>query len=45
MPSTSKTCLTIPALKDALRRSGLLGRVLLNNYELGALCGSTDGET
>ena len=25
MPSTSKTCLTIPALKDALRRSGLVG--------------------
>jgi DGQHR domain-containing protein len=45
MPSTSKTCLTIPALKDALRRSGLLGRVMLNNYELGALCGRTDGET
>ncbi len=45
MPTTSKTCLTIPALKDALRRSGLLGRVLLNNYDLGALCGSTDSET
>jgi len=45
MPSTSKTCLTIPALKDALRRSGLLGRVTLNNYELGALSGSTDDET
>jgi DGQHR domain-containing protein len=45
MPSTNKTCLTIPALKDALRRSGLLGRVLLNNYELGALCGSTDSDT
>ena len=45
MPSTNKTCLTIPALKDALRRSGLLGRVLLNNYELGALCGGTDSET
>lgn len=47
MPSTSKTCLTIPALKAALRRSGLLGRALLNdtNYELGALCGRTDPET
>ena len=47
LPSTSKTCLTIPALKDALRRSGLLGRALLNNsnYELGALCGKTDTET
>jgi DNA sulfur modification protein DndB len=47
LPSTNKTCLTIPALKDALRRSGLLGRALLNNtnYELGALCGQTDTET
>ena len=47
MPSTSKTSLTIPALKDALRRSGLLGKALLNNtsYDLGALCGSTDSET
>ena len=47
MPSTSKTSLTIPAVKDALRRSGLLGRALLNNsnYELGPLCGSTDVET
>ena len=47
MPSTNKTCLTIPALKDALRRSSLIGRALLNNsnYELGALCGRTDGET
>lgn len=47
MPSTSKTCLTIPALKEALRRSGLLGRAVLNNtnYDLGALCGRTDSET
>ena len=45
MPSTNKTCLTIPALKDAFRRSGLLGRVVLDNYELGALCGGTDNET
>lgn len=47
MPSTSKTCLTIPAIKDALRRSELLGRALLNNtnYELGAFCGHNDGET
>jgi DGQHR domain-containing protein len=47
MPSTNKTCLTIPALKDALRRSGLLGRAVLNNsnYELGALCGTTDTES
>ena len=47
MPSTSKTCLTIPAIKDALRRSGLLGRAALNNsnYQLGALCGKTDSDT
>lgn len=45
MPTTSKTCLTIPALKEALRRSGLVGRTVLNCYELGPLCGATDGET
>ncbi len=47
IPSTSKMCLTIPALKDALRRSGLLGRAVQNNsnYELGPLCGKTDSET
>jgi DGQHR domain-containing protein len=47
MPSTNKTCLTIPALKEALRRSGLLGRALLDNtnYDLGAFCGTNDSET
>ncbi len=47
MPSTNKACLTIPALKTALRRSGLLGRTLLNdtNYDLGALCGRSDSDT
>ncbi len=47
IPSTNKTCLTIPAIKDALRRSGLLGRAIQNNrnYELGPLCGATDTET
>lgn len=45
--STNKTCLTIPALKDALRRSELLGRALMNNtnYALGPLCGANDSET
>jgi DGQHR domain-containing protein len=45
--STNKTCLTIPALKDALRRSGLVGRAVMNNsvYELGPLCGATDIQT
>lgn len=47
IPSTNKTCLTIPALKDAIRRSGLLGKPIINNsnYELGPLCGSSDSET
>lgn len=47
MPTTSRTNLTLPALKDALRRSGLLGRSALNNkvYDHGPLCGSTDSET
>jgi len=45
--STNRTCLTIPALKDALRRSGLVGRALLGNshLDLGPLCGRTDSET
>jgi DGQHR domain-containing protein len=45
--STNKTCLTIPALKDALRRSGLLGRAIVNKcqYDLGPLCAANDSET
>lgn len=45
--STNKTCLTIPALKDAIRRSGLVGRAVMGNtnVELGAFCGRTDAET
>lgn len=45
--STNRTCLTIPALKDAMRRSGLVGRAVLgnSNIELGALCGKTDADT
>lgn len=47
IPSTNKTCLTMPALKGALRRSGLIGRAIMNrsNYDLGPLCGTTDNET
>jgi DNA sulfur modification protein DndB len=47
MPTTSRTSLTIPALKDALRKSGLVGRAMLNNkvYDHGPLCGTTDAET
>jgi len=45
--STSRTCLTIPALKEAIRRSGLIGRVIMDktHYELGPLSGATDLET
>lgn len=45
--STNKTCLTIPAVKDALRRSGLLGRTVLDGaqYDTGPLCGPTDSES
>ena len=47
IPSTNRTCLTMPALKEALRRSGLIGRAIMNNsnYEPGPLCGATDSET
>ena len=47
LPSTNKTCLTIPALKDSLRRSGLIGKSIMSNcqYEPGPLCGPSDNET
>lgn len=47
MPTTAKANLNIPALKDAIRRSGLVGKVILNGnaYEHGPLCGSTDSAT
>lgn len=47
IPTTNKTCLTIPAIKESLRRSGLLGKALLSNsnYELGPLCAETDSMT
>lgn len=45
--STARTCLTMPALKDALRRSGLVGKAALGNahYDLGPFCGKTDAVT
>ena len=45
--ATRETCLTIPALMDGLRRSGLIGRAILHgkNYELGVLCSDTDNKT
>jgi DGQHR domain-containing protein len=47
IPSTDKTCLTIPAIKDGIRRSGLVGRAVADKstYELGPLCGGTDSQT
>lgn len=41
---TEKTCLTVPALKDGLRRSGLVGEAILKNkeYAPGPLCGTDD---
>jgi DNA sulfur modification protein DndB len=47
IPSTNKTCLTIPAIKEALRRSNLIGRAEFagKNYAPGPLCGPTDLET
>lgn len=45
--ATEKTCLTVPALKDGLRRSGLIGTSILKNkeYEPGPLSGISDSET
>lgn len=47
IPATEKTCLTVPALKDGIRRSGLIGRAILNRkeYEPGPLSGTNDYET
>ena len=43
---SEKASLTIPQIKSALRRSGLLGKVVLKGvYEVGALCGQTDNAT
>lgn len=45
--ATDQICLTVPALKDGLRRSGLLGRAVLKRkvYEPGVLSGTTDSQT
>lgn len=47
IPSTDRACLTIPAIKDGLRRSGVIGDVGLKKkeYQPRALCGVTDNET
>lgn len=45
--STNRTCLTIPALKDAIRRSGLVGRAIMgnSNIEFGPFSGKSDADT
>ena len=45
--ATEKTCLTVPALKDGLRRSCLLGSAILNQkeYAPGPLSGVNDSDT
>jgi len=47
IPPTEKTCLTIPALKDGIRRSKLIGESILKNKEFapGPLSGTTDIES
>jgi DNA sulfur modification protein DndB len=44
---TDNTNLTVPALKDAIKKSGLIGKIILRGkqYELGPLSGSKDSET
>lgn len=45
--ATEKTCLTVPALKDGLRRSALLGKAVLKRkvYDAGPFPGASDSET
>jgi len=47
IPPTEKTCLTVPALKDGLRKSGLIGSAIMKNkeYSPGPLCGTSDSES
>lgn len=47
IPPTEKTCLTVPALKDGLRRSGLVGAAILNQREFspGPLSATDDTAT
>lgn len=47
IPATEKACLTVPALKDGLRRSNLVGEAILNKKEFspGPLCGTDDSAT
>ncbi|MDO1527908.1 DGQHR domain-containing protein [Fulvimonas sp. R45] len=43
---SQSACLTVPQVKIGLKRSGLLGQIVLrSNYDLGPLCGATDNAT
>ncbi|NDV60969.1 DGQHR domain-containing protein [Puniceicoccales bacterium CK1056] len=44
---TEKTCLTVPALKDGIRKSGLVGEAILKKkeYKPGPLSGTSDFDT
>jgi DGQHR domain-containing protein len=45
--ATNRTCITVPAIKDGLKRSGLLGRAVMKRkvYEPGPLSGVDDSNT
>jgi len=47
IPVTEKMCLTVPAVKEAIRKSGLVGRVSVKTrqYHPGPLSGGSDQET
>lgn len=47
IPATEKTCLTVPAIKDGIKRSGVIGEAILNDreYSPGPLSGTSDTET
>jgi DGQHR domain-containing protein len=45
--ATERTCLTVPEVKDGIRRSGLVGKAIMKKkkYEAGPLSGANDLET
>jgi DGQHR domain-containing protein len=47
IPATTRMCLTVPALKDGLRKSGLLGKAAIReqSYEGGPFSGKNDSDT
>ncbi len=47
IPATEKTCLTVPAIKDGIRRSKIIGESILKHkeYSPGPLSGLSDTET